>query len=323
MGENTPIDAVTEVAKTGKSFLELANNMLAPVRKRMETAAELHEIDAKIKFAEDHPEVEFVIKEDGTPGFITSSQQELAIRAGRRLLAEAERKQYNLEQVYVNAAKEIDDVSAEPEKSIDDDWLTRLNSIVEDVSDEEMQFVWGKILAGEYKKPGSFSMRTLDVVRNLSRADAELFEKIAPFVIQKRGDLFIPAESEFRELLNNNNVYYSHLMKLFDSGLLRSTQAELNLFINREEQEYWHNGHQVLVILKEVDQEKRIQVSVNLLTSAGKELFSILEATPDREFFFDFAKQIKRKNEFLRMSIHNIISITDSMIRYSNEETIV
>lgn len=51
--------------------------------------------------------------------------------------------------------------------------------IVQDISNDEMQRLWGYILSNEFRKPGLFSLRTLDSVRNISQAEAQIFEKLA------------------------------------------------------------------------------------------------------------------------------------------------
>ena len=41
----------------------------------------------------------------------------------------------------------------------------------------EMQLIWAQLLAGEVAEPGTFSLRTLQLVRNLQESDARLFRK--------------------------------------------------------------------------------------------------------------------------------------------------
>jgi hypothetical protein len=44
--------------------------------------------------------------------------------------------------------KKENDVSDTP---VDEDWIVRFFNVVEDISDEMMQQLWGRILAGEVK----------------------------------------------------------------------------------------------------------------------------------------------------------------------------
>ena len=52
------------------------------------------------------------------------------------------------------------------------DWFIRYYEASGNISDEEMQLLWAEILAGEIEKPSSYSLRTLDVLRNMSKEEA-------------------------------------------------------------------------------------------------------------------------------------------------------
>lgn len=66
------------------------------------------------------------------------------------------KKQNNIDNVVSFAAQTISTQSSVSEESVDNDWVTRFFDSVADVSSEEMQMIWGKILAGEVNEPGSF-----------------------------------------------------------------------------------------------------------------------------------------------------------------------
>lgn len=59
--------------------------------------------------------------------------------------------------------------------SIGHGWFLRWEDGAGSESDAEMQEVWGRILAGELEQPGSFSKRTLSIVSDMGRDDAESF----------------------------------------------------------------------------------------------------------------------------------------------------
>jgi hypothetical protein len=52
----------------------------------------------------------------------------------------------------------------ETDQSIDPDWAYRWKERASQISTEEMQRLWAKILAGECNNPGSYSLRTLDLL---------------------------------------------------------------------------------------------------------------------------------------------------------------
>ncbi len=65
----------------------------------------------------------------------------------------------------------------------DHDWTARFFGEVQDVTNEDMQFLWAKVLAGEVVKAGSTSLRTLSILRNLDQQTAILFKKLCSLCI--------------------------------------------------------------------------------------------------------------------------------------------
>ena len=82
-------------------------------------------------------------------------------RINERLVAKEIKRQNNIDDVVEVAINDISQTESVTETPIDQDWSTRFFDIVQDISDNEMKILWGKILAGEVKKPKSYSMRTL------------------------------------------------------------------------------------------------------------------------------------------------------------------
>ena len=101
---------------------------------------------------------------------------ELAIASAveQRIQFQEQKRQVNIKSVVQQAADELDDIevtNSEP----DHDWTARFFNEVQDVSSEEMQSLWAKVLAGEVQRPGSTSIRTLGILKNLDRNTALLF----------------------------------------------------------------------------------------------------------------------------------------------------
>ena len=61
------------------------------------------------------------------------------------------------------------------------DWLIRYYEAVGNISDENMQDLWAKILAGEINAPSSYSLKTIDILRNMRKCDVELFTIICKY----------------------------------------------------------------------------------------------------------------------------------------------
>jgi hypothetical protein len=106
-----------------------------------------------------------------------------------------------------------EDVSEEP---VDPDWFARWRVNAEEVRDDQMRRLWARILAGEVQKPGRFSLHTLDFMRRLSKDDAALIERVAPFISGR--DLF--HGDRLDPILVKKQLNLETLMELQDLGVL-------------------------------------------------------------------------------------------------------
>lgn len=71
---------------------------------------------------------------------------------------------------------------ADPD-ALDDEWVENFVEHVQKVSDEEVRQTWANLLVEEINEPGSFSKRTMSILADMSRADAELFKKLCSLCI--------------------------------------------------------------------------------------------------------------------------------------------
>lgn len=73
------------------------------------------------------------------------------------------------------------DISDEP---VSPDWFARWRREAQGIGDQSLQNIWGRILAEEVKRPQSVSLKTLDVLKNVTATDAELFCRVTQYHIQ-------------------------------------------------------------------------------------------------------------------------------------------
>ena len=152
-----------------------------------------------------------------------AESREILARAEIRLITQQIRKQSNIESVINNAGQILQDeaFSEEPE-DVDEDWTSQFFSLCEDVSDKEMQSLWGKMLAGEVAKPGSFSPKTLQTVKILRKEDAHLFTKYCCLLFVSNGVYTHFTLDSNDEFANENEMRLSQSIHLRDLGLVSS-----------------------------------------------------------------------------------------------------
>lgn len=102
---------------------------------------------------------------------------ELQKRALSRFILEEAKKQNNIENITRKAINNVSE-DAHPQE-IEDDWITNFFDKSRLISDEEMQKLWAKLLAGEANSPGKYSKRTINIMSSLERSDAQLFKSLS------------------------------------------------------------------------------------------------------------------------------------------------
>jgi hypothetical protein len=142
---------------------------------------------------------------------------ELQRRALVRFVAEEARKQDNMEKITQKALPQLEE-SSNPQ-NIEDDWIANFFDKCRIVSDEEMQSLWAKVLAGEANSPGTYSKRTVNFLGSLDKTDANLFTSLCGFGWGV-GNI-IPLIFDSREqIYNNQGINFSTLSHLDDIGLV-------------------------------------------------------------------------------------------------------
>ena len=142
------------------------------------------------------------------------------------------------------------------------------------VSSEELQTLWGRVLAGEIKSPGSFSLRTLEFLKNLSHDEALEIAKLSPFVLMNefifRGD---------EKLFESEGITFKFLLDLQNLGIIFGAAAvgiESTLStLQPEKFERAIASHNRVLLVTHEDANKKLKLKVYGLTSLGKEIFKL------------------------------------------------
>ena len=132
-------------------------------------------------------------------------------------------KASNFEQIAVLADKFISNkISEDIICKFDFDWFIKFYEAVGTVSDEDMQEIWAKLLAGEITSPKSISYKTIEILKNLSSKEARLLENLLNKSILINNNCFIPRDDDY---LKYNNIRYEDLLLLEDYGLMKIPQG--------------------------------------------------------------------------------------------------
>jgi len=163
-------------------------------------------------------QVKRMAKAEATASLIKADAEikvtELHRRAMHRFIQEEATKQENIESITSQAIPNLAQ-DADPER-MDNDWVTNFFDKSRIVSDEEMQRLWAKVLAGEANSPGMYSKRTVNFLGDLDKNDADMFMKlcgfgwqignIVPLVFDVKDDIYVKNGVNFNTLSHLDSI---------------------------------------------------------------------------------------------------------------------
>ncbi len=234
-------------------------------------------------------------------------EAEIFERLNCRLVAKEMKRQNNIDDVVEIAATQLEQSKQVSEEIVDEDWTTRFFDIVQDVSNDDMKNLWGRILAGEVEQPNSYSKRTLELLRNLSKDEADLFVKVSQFVL-KYNDYFIFNGKNNK--LTQFNITYSDIAKLTEIGLLQAgTFVQKQFLTQNQDRKVGLIYGSIVVILDIKANTPQTDIPISVLSKAGEELLSLVDIKPNIEYIKEMADSIRK--EGLTISYSEIKKISD------------
>lgn len=110
-----------------------------------------------------------------------SVPKEYVSKASEKFASKVVKEQLNLDQIGLNAANDLKQENFENTENqtvneITDDWLNEFENYAKLKSSDDMRLIFGKILSGEIRKPGTFSIRTVRLISQLDNNAARLFQ---------------------------------------------------------------------------------------------------------------------------------------------------
>jgi hypothetical protein len=204
-------------------------------------------------------------------------------RAMLRFFEEEAKKQTNIEEITKKALPLLEEKSA-PER-MENDWITNFFDKCRIVSNQDMQQIWARILAGEANKLGTFAKRTVNLVGDFDRRDAILFTSLCGFVwsIQNsRAPLVFDTKAE---IYTSRELNFGSLSHLASIGLIVFAESSLlkRRNLGKKAVASYHGRKVVLTLPNDAGNE--VEIGKVMLTIAGHELCSICEPKPVDEFY--------------------------------------
>jgi len=210
-------------------------------------------------------------------------------------------KTVNLQAV-LNIALNVTITESESDR-LDPDWFFAFSSMAENIHSPAMQELWGKIFAVEISKPGSFSLRSLEILKSLTHRDATIFSKAVSMAskrpydtvprilvgFHKKKGLLSLFKRHAPEQLNLASVglSYPDMLALQDMKLLYASEIEGAEYVEGQ-QTKWRCGNEQFTI-----ESKTTGVALVYFkfTAVGSELYKLVPRT-DNPAYISELKQV-------------------------------
>jgi uncharacterized repeat protein (TIGR03899 family) len=221
----------------------------------------------------------------------------------RRRQIVAQRKMQNLQKI-LDLALDFSMEQVKPE-NLDADWFFSFISLAEDIYSPAMQELWGKIFAVEVGRVGSFSLRTLQTLKQLTQKDAQVFQTASGLASKRAGDfspkilygyhqkpsiwsLFsLPKQTQLN--LAHYGLPYPDLLSLMDMGLIYRSEIESGELDPQRKTE-WRCGNEVF---KLVARRTGITLNYYKFTSTGEELVKLVSSKPQSNYIEGLKSTLK------------------------------
>lgn len=210
---------------------------------------------------------------------LASSDPLVVEQAMHSLLRKEYRRSGNRASVAMGAIELLKDTQSDSDSTttddawVDEDWLNVFERFVEDASTERMQQLWSRVLAGEIRRPGTFSLRTLRFLSEFEQSDALIFAQFCKSAVNDIAPKKLVLPESVKDI--------RHLMQLEAAGLITGATGngiQSTFSFDANGYAFWAEGRLALIFRGEPNAS--IAIEAIGLTPLGKELMSLL---PDRD----------------------------------------
>ncbi|MDE0392215.1 MAG: DUF2806 domain-containing protein [Rhodospirillales bacterium] len=214
---------------------------------------------------------------------------ELQERAAIRRMQEEAKQQKNIDDVLAKALTQVSE-DAKPD-DMEEDWIINLFDKCRIVSDEQMQVLWSKVLAGEANAPGSYSKRTVNALADLNESEAALFTALGGFVCVI--GIHTPVVlDEKAEIYNAHGINYNSMQYLDSAGLVRF--GGISRTFRQLKKGDIVNYYDSALTVQSPGGKFGVDTGLVSFTTVGFELFPICGAKPVKGFLQYLEKQWKK-----------------------------
>lgn len=271
------------------------------------------EIADEVKRASNQTGAQQAVLQQLVPDFAKkiSADPDLLERAFIETMGEAYRKQENkdavAEEYLIDLAKKTQD-HADTDDVLDEDWLNLFSSYAEKASSERTRQLWGRILSGQVRRPGSFGLSTLRCLSEIDQNLARLFIDITPLV---SGSAILIGQED-------KNKRFNDFLELQQAGLLAGVEANIGVSIPISDNNIGEWIDDQLVLRIEANSTAPLFVPSITLTKAGRELLAIVDRAGTHADRLNFMYNAIPRHGIKSFSIHLVLMKSAAGTHYAS-----
>lgn len=233
---------------------------------------------------------------------LVDESEDFNARTLNQMFARHSIEQENLEKISgyalvesLTAADEGNAAEGAPE--VNRTWENHFFSHAKLISRDDVQQFWGRILHGELRQPGSFSIRTLQTLASMSNSEANVFQTLAKRRLQSLHSESNPEPFMLYHSSDNEQwpINYIDVLTLKSAGLLSvgdTTSLTIPTAVsigNEVAAIAFHFGGKVIIAKRPQDDLER-HITMTPFTTAGWELSSLVEPKFDPQVKLPLSK---------------------------------
>lgn len=313
MGTTEIVQAITlPVEKLINTVSNAIGKMYEPRNIRKKAEAKANEIEIISEVIRNNRDIPIVYNSEGV-SIDAGNYEEIAKRTSSCIAYQEISKQQNIESVVDSAYDELEKIENVSSEAVNHDWVSRFFNSVEDISDEYMQKIWGRILAGEIKSPNSYSYRTLEKLRNMSQQEAQYFQLVSSLSLKDKDNnnhnrRFILA---YDELIMKYGVNFEFILTLEECGLIKSQNLSLTFEVSDEQTGIIYNSRIIGIFKGKEKNLTKVDIPIYIFTESGKQLINVIYPETNSQYILDCLHVISKSHYDVTITAHHISSIDD------------
>lgn len=219
----------------------------------------------------------------------------------------------NILKIAQKANDELREDAVMATSEFDFDWFLRFFEAAGNIRAEDMQHLWAKVLAGEIKQPGCFSLRTVEALRNMTAREALAFKNASELVLQESdGTFFLFCDTDLSDATINQKygLTMDVILTLEGIGLISALRVDNEIEVSDEGADGFFNGSDLMILFESSNEQfNTFRYRSYPLSEVGKQLLPIVQEESNDDYLIDLGKLLREDlQEKVDVCVYRVIS---------------